>query len=130
MTFVSVAEATSRLGIDAKTLRGFLADAHLPLQDHPHDGRKKGLSGEHLQVLARLHQRSLAPLPTFATCAHPRRAGAFGCAAGPARDLVRLTGAGRCVAAAGGGALPPASAARARQPGGSDPAGQDGCAST
>jgi transposase len=63
MTFMSVAEAARRLGIDAKTLRRWLADAHLPLQDYPHDGRKKGLSGEHLQVLARLHQRSLAPLP-------------------------------------------------------------------
>ena len=63
MTFVSVAEACRRLGIDAKTLRRWLADAHLPLQDHPHDGRKKGLSGEHVQALARLHQRSLAPFP-------------------------------------------------------------------
>jgi hypothetical protein len=63
MTFVSVAEACRRLGIDAKTLRGFLADAQLSLQAHPHDGRKKGLSGEHLQALARLHQRSLAPFP-------------------------------------------------------------------
>ena len=63
MTFVSVAQATRRLGIDAKTLRRWLADAQLPLPSHPHDGRKKGVSGEHLQVLARLHQRSLAPLP-------------------------------------------------------------------
>ncbi len=63
MTFLSLAEATRRLGIDAKTLRRWLADAQLPLQSCPHDGRKKGMSGEHLQVLARLHQRSLAPLP-------------------------------------------------------------------
>ena len=63
MTFVSVAEACRRLGIDAKTLRRWLADAHLPLQDHPRDGRKKGVSGEHLELLARLHHRSLAPLP-------------------------------------------------------------------
>ncbi len=62
MTFVSVAEASRCLGIDVKTLRRWLANAQLPLQDHPHDGRKKGLSGDHLQVLARLHQRSLAPL--------------------------------------------------------------------
>jgi hypothetical protein len=61
MTFVSVAQASGRLGIDAKTLRRPLADAQLPLQSCPHDGRKKGVSGEHLQVLARLHQRSLAP---------------------------------------------------------------------
>ena len=63
MTVVSLAQATRRLGIDAKTLRRWLADAQLPLQSCSHDGRKKGVSGEHLQVLARLHQRSLAPLP-------------------------------------------------------------------
>ncbi len=63
MTFVSLAEACRRLGIDAKTLRRWLADAQLPLQSYPHDGRKKGVSQEHLQALARLHQRSLAPLP-------------------------------------------------------------------
>ena len=63
MTFVSVAQATTRLGIDAKTLHCWLAEAQLPLHSHPRDGRKYGLSDEHLQVLARLHQRSLAPLP-------------------------------------------------------------------
>ncbi len=61
MTFVSVAEAARHLGIDVKTLRRWLGDAQLPLQCHPCDGRKKGISHEHLQVLARLHQRSLAP---------------------------------------------------------------------
>ncbi|MFL5666683.1 MAG: hypothetical protein ACJ8BW_35845 [Ktedonobacteraceae bacterium] len=63
MTFVSLAQAARHLGIDAKTLRRWLADAQLPLQNHPHDGRKKGVSSEHLHLLARLHQRSLAPLP-------------------------------------------------------------------
>ena len=63
MTFVSVAQARTRLGIDAKTLRRWLADAQLPLHSHPHDGRKKGVSSHHLHLLARLHQRSLAPLP-------------------------------------------------------------------
>src|SRR5258708_29656186 len=58
--FRSVAQATRSLGIDAKTLHRWLADAQLPLQCHPHDGRKKGMSEEHLQVLARLHQRRLA----------------------------------------------------------------------
>ncbi len=60
MIFVSVAQATRRLGIDAKTLHRWLAEAQLPLQCHPHDGRKKGVSEEHLQMLARLHQRRLA----------------------------------------------------------------------
>ena len=63
MTFVSLAQACRRLGIDVKTLRRWLADAQLPLQSCPHDGRKKGMSDDHLQGLARLHQRSLAPLP-------------------------------------------------------------------
>jgi hypothetical protein len=62
MTVVSVAEAAHRLGIDAKTLRRWLEEAQLPLHRHPRDGRKKGLSDEHLQALARLHQRCLAPL--------------------------------------------------------------------
>jgi len=63
MIFVSVAQATTRLGIDAKTLRRWLAEAQLPLHSCPQDGRKKGVSAEDLQALARRHQRSLAPLP-------------------------------------------------------------------
>jgi hypothetical protein len=62
MTFVSVAQATTRLGIDAKTLHRWLAEAQLALQSHPHDGRKKGMSTEDLHLLAHRHQRSLAPL--------------------------------------------------------------------
>ena len=62
MTLISVAQAARRLGIDAKTLHRWLAEAQLPLQRHPHDGRQHALSEEHLQVLARLHQRRLAPL--------------------------------------------------------------------
>jgi len=60
MTFVSLAQATRRLGIDAKTLHRWLQEAPLPLQSHPVDGRKKGLSEEHLQQLSRLHHRHLA----------------------------------------------------------------------
>jgi DNA-binding transcriptional MerR regulator len=63
MIFVSVAEAARHLGIDAKTVHRWLADAQLPLQSHPHDGRKQGVSREQVHQLARLHQRSLAPLP-------------------------------------------------------------------
>lgn len=62
MTFVSLAEATRRLGIDVKTLHRWLVEAQISLHSHPDDGRKKGVSDEHLQVLARLHQRSLTPL--------------------------------------------------------------------
>lgn len=60
MNFVSLADASRGLGIDAKTLRRWLADAQLPLQNHPRDGRKKGISSEHLDQLARSHQRRLA----------------------------------------------------------------------
>jgi hypothetical protein len=74
MTVVSVVEAAHRLGIDAKTLRRWLADAQLPLHSHPHDGRKKGVHGEHLQLLAHLHQRSLAPLPEVPPAPHPDEA--------------------------------------------------------
>jgi len=63
MTFVSVAQATKRLSIDAKTLHRWLADAQLALHRHPHDGRQKGVRAEELQVLARLHQRSLTSFP-------------------------------------------------------------------
>jgi hypothetical protein len=63
MTFVSVAQAARRLGIDVKPLRRWLAEAQLPLHRHAQDGRKKGVSSEHLHTLARLHQRSLTPLP-------------------------------------------------------------------
>jgi transposase-like protein len=62
MTFVSVAQAARRLGIDAKTLHRWLSEAQLPLQRHPGDGRQKGVSDEHLLLLANLHQRRLAPL--------------------------------------------------------------------
>ena len=58
-----MAQAARRLGIDAKTLRRWLANAQLPLQGHPRDGRKKGVSAEDLHLLAHQHQRSLAPLP-------------------------------------------------------------------
>jgi hypothetical protein len=63
MTFVSVAQASRRLGVDAKTLHRWLVEAQIPLHSSPQDGRKKGVSSDHLQVLARLHQRSLTPLP-------------------------------------------------------------------
>ena len=62
MSFVSVAEASRRLRIDAKTLHRWLAEAQLPLHSCPQDGRKQGVSSEHLHLLARRHQRSLAPL--------------------------------------------------------------------
>ena len=75
MTFLSLAQGCRRLGIDAKTLRRWLAEAELALPCHPVDARKKGVSEEHLQALARLHHRHLAdceqkvaaPLPSQIT---------------------------------------------------------------
>jgi len=69
MTFISVAQATRRLGIDAKTLHRWLAQAQLPMPRHRSDGRKKGVSAEHLQTLAHLHQRRLSHPPASATFA-------------------------------------------------------------
>ncbi len=68
MTFMSFAEGCRRLGIDAKTLRRWLADAQLPLQSQAGEGRNKGVSSDHLQALARLHQRSLTPFPADVLC--------------------------------------------------------------
>lgn len=59
MIVVSFTDACSRLGIDAKTLHRWLHKAALPLHPHPLDGRKKELSYEQLEVLARLHHRHL-----------------------------------------------------------------------
>ena len=59
MTLVPLAQAALRLGIDAKTLRRWLADAQFPLQSDPQDARKKGVRVEHLHLLAHQHQRSL-----------------------------------------------------------------------
>ncbi len=63
MIFLSIADACRHLGIDPKTLRRWLTDAHLPLQPHPGDARKHGLSEDHLRLLARLQQRALPLLP-------------------------------------------------------------------
>ena len=64
MTILSIADACRLLGIDPKTLRRWLALAHLDLQPHPADARKQGLREDPLRQLARLHQRSLTALPS------------------------------------------------------------------
>ena len=64
MTVVPLTKASHRLGIDAKTLRRWLADAQLPLHPDPQDARKKGVPAERLHLLAHRHQRSLAALST------------------------------------------------------------------
>src|SRR6266581_2931614 len=63
MTLLSVTDCCRLLAIDAKTLHRWLAQAHLPLQAHPSDARLKGLSRDHLLLVATAHHRSLAALP-------------------------------------------------------------------
>ena len=63
MTLIALTECCRRLAIDGKTLRRWLAQAQLPVQAHPSDARCKGLSSDHLLLLARAHHRSLAGLP-------------------------------------------------------------------
>jgi hypothetical protein len=63
MTLIALTECCRRLGIDGKTLRRWLAQAQLPVEAHPSDARCKGLSADHLLVLASTHHRRLAGLP-------------------------------------------------------------------
>jgi hypothetical protein len=66
MPFWSLADCCRHLGIDPKTLHRWLAQAQLPVQRHPTDGRKTGLREDHLRQLAVLHHRSLPALPQAA----------------------------------------------------------------
>ena len=63
MTLISLTNCGRRLSIDAKTLRRWLAQAQLTPQPHPTDARLKGLTRDHLLLLARAHHRSLPALP-------------------------------------------------------------------
>ncbi len=63
MTLIALTECCRLLSIDGKTLRRWLAQAQLPVQAHPSDARCKGLSADHLLVLASAHHRRLAGLP-------------------------------------------------------------------
>lgn len=71
MTFVSLTHASRQLGIDAKTLHRWLAQAPFALQAHPRDARLKGLSGEQLGELARTHHRRLLDQPDHPPAAEP-----------------------------------------------------------
>ena len=63
MTLIALTDCCRLLAIDGKTLRRWLAQAQLPVQAHPNDARCKGLSGDHLLLLASAHHRRLAGLP-------------------------------------------------------------------
>jgi hypothetical protein len=63
MSLLSLADGCRQLGIDAKTLRRWLASAPFTVQPHPHDARRMGLTQEQLRWLASAHHRSLPMLP-------------------------------------------------------------------
>src|SRR2546421_224250 len=63
MTLIALTQCCRLLGIDGKTLRRWLAQAQLPVQAHPSEARCKGLTREHLLLLASAHHRRLAGLP-------------------------------------------------------------------
>jgi hypothetical protein len=71
MTIFSLAQAYRLLGIDAKTLRRWLAQAQLTPQAHPTDARLKGLTEANLRHLALTHHRHLAPLSPEGTASAP-----------------------------------------------------------
>ena len=59
MTLLPVADGARLLGIHSKTLHHWLKEANLPLAPHPTDARVKCVTQEHLQQVARLHERRL-----------------------------------------------------------------------
>ena len=59
MTSLSFIECCHLFTIDPKTLRQWLAQAHMPLHAHPTDARLKCLTSEQVHVLANLHDRVL-----------------------------------------------------------------------
>ncbi len=63
MPLIALTDCCPMLSIDGKTLRRWLAQAQLPVQAHPSDARCKGLSSDHLLLLARAHHRRLTGLP-------------------------------------------------------------------
>ena len=73
MTCLSLKEGCALLGIDAKTLRHWMQQAHLGLQPHPSDARLKCVTSEHLEQLAVLHHRPL-DVPAALAQWHPAEA--------------------------------------------------------
>jgi len=65
MTSLPLADCSTMLGIDPKTLRHWLKQADIPLQAHPTDARLKCLTMPQVQQVAMLHGRPLA-LPVSA----------------------------------------------------------------
>ncbi len=70
MTIFPQTDCCTLLGIDPKTLRNWLRDAHMQFATHPTDARLKCLTQAQVQQLAALHGRPLSSLLT----AHPAQA--------------------------------------------------------
>ncbi|MFL5586601.1 MAG: hypothetical protein ACJ8DI_02955 [Ktedonobacteraceae bacterium] len=70
MTLLSLADCCHLLSIDPKTLRGWARNASMSLTPHPADARVKCLTKEHVQQLAGLHGRPLAPSTDLAPPPH------------------------------------------------------------
>ncbi len=73
MTLFALKEGSALLGIDPKTLRQWMQQAHLGFQPHPNDARLKCVTSEHLEQLAALHHRPL-DMPAAAAQLHPTEA--------------------------------------------------------
>jgi hypothetical protein len=59
MTLLPLSQASALLGIDAKTLRHWVQQAHCSVSPHPGDARIKCLTAEQIKHLAALHGRPL-----------------------------------------------------------------------
>src|ERR1700694_2149369 len=57
MTYLSQLDCCSVLGIDPKTLRQWMRQAHLQFAPHPNDARLKCLAQQQVQHLATQHAR-------------------------------------------------------------------------
>lgn len=65
MTIFPVADGARLLGIHPKTLHHWFKEANMPLAPHPTDARIKCVTEEHLQQVARLHDRLLPSAASF-----------------------------------------------------------------
>jgi DNA-binding transcriptional MerR regulator len=70
MTLLPLRQGCALLGIDAKTLRHWMQQAHLSVHPHPSDARIKCVTAEHLEQLAVLHHRPVDVLAALAA-SHP-----------------------------------------------------------
>lgn len=73
MILLALKQGCALLGIDPKTLRQWMQQAHLPVHPHPTDARLKCVTNEQLEQLAALHHRPL-DLPAALAQSHSPQA--------------------------------------------------------